>query len=372
MVTDSTPLEPPRRKVASSWSHLSQAVQSAFDLRKVILASLGLLVLHSGWSVLDRMFPDTQDLVRGVFHPETHSPFDPRVSSSIWDLPGRLALRVSTPARMLAAPLISLFELQHGANWYLHALLAVLWALVVWGLVGGAITRSTLVKYSGAQSSTPYGSLAFALRHASSLVGTPLLPLVGVGLCAIACAGFGLIFRLPAGIGRVLGGVMLFIPLSLALLMAILLVGLLATWPLMHVAIAAEAEDTLDALSRSFSYFNQRLGRYISLIAIAWLLGVAGLFLVDVIAFGVIQLTVWSVGLAAPAPSLSGLIMAGSHDLPGFWRGVVDGLVQGWAFAYFWTTFTYIYLILRHDVDGTPMTDVKAPSAESAAVANVA
>ena len=30
----------------------------------------------------------------------------------------------------------------------------------------------------------------------------------------------------------------------------------------MHASVAAEADDTLDALSRSFSYLNQRLGRF--------------------------------------------------------------------------------------------------------------
>ena len=74
----------------------------------------------------------------------------------------------------------------------------------------------------------------------------------------LVCAGVGLLYWLPAGIGTVLGGVFLFIPLVLGLVMAILLVGLLAGWPLMHASVAAEADDTLDALSRTFSYLNQR------------------------------------------------------------------------------------------------------------------
>ena len=84
----------------------------------------------------------------------------------------------------------------------------------------------------------------------------------GVGSAALVCAGVGLLYWLPAGIGTVLGGVLLFIPLILGLVMAILLVGLLAGWPLMHASVAAEADDTLDALSRSFSYLNQRLGKF--------------------------------------------------------------------------------------------------------------
>lgn len=44
---------------------------------------------------------------------------------------------------------------------------------------------------------------------------------------------------------------------------------------------------------------------------------------------------------------------------PIFWRGVVALLVHGWIYAYFWTAASFIYLMLRRDVDGTPWTDVK-------------
>ena len=152
--------------------------------------------------------------------------------------------------------------------------------------------------------------------------------------------------------------------------MAILLIGLVATWPLMHASVAAEAEDMLDALSRSFSYFNQRLGKFAGYVVVAWLLGIAGLLLVDLVALATLHLTSWGVHLTAPASSLVGLVAnpaldgspgnAGSN-LPVFWRAVVEWLVRGWIFTYFWTSSSFVYLILRHDVDGTPMTDVKAP-----------
>ena len=101
------------------------------------------------------------------------------------------------------------------------------------------------------------------------LIATPLFPLLAIGLCALICAGFGLLYRLPAGIGSVVGGMLLFIPLLLGLVMALLLFGLAAGWPLSHASVAAEAEDLLDALSRSFSYLNQRLGKFVLCVALA-------------------------------------------------------------------------------------------------------
>jgi len=38
---------------------------------------------------------------------------------------------------------------------------------------------------------------------------------------------------------------------------------------------------------------------------------------------------------------------------PAFWRGVIGLLVRGWIYTYFWTAASFIYLLLRHDVDDT-------------------
>ena len=72
--------------------------------------------------------------------------------------------------------------------------------------------------------------------------------------------------------------------------------------------------------------------------------------------------------LSAPASSLAGLTDPGAGERtiartiaawPAFWRGVIGLLIRGWIYAYFWTAASFIYLLLRHDVDGTPWSDVK-------------
>jgi hypothetical protein len=162
--------------------------------------------------------------------------------------------------------------------------------------------------------------------------------------------------------------------MALSFVMAIALLGLLAGWPLMHASVAAEAEDTLDALSRSFSYLNQRLGKLGCWVAIAWLVGIPGLLLVDVLAISVVHLTAWSVGFTAPASSLAGLdfpVPAGAAipraavAFQGFWVGLIGLLAQSWVYAYFWTSASLIYLLLRNDVDGTAWSEVKDVKAEA-------
>ena len=150
--------------------------------------------------------------------------------------------------------------------------------------------------------------------------------------------------------------------------MACLLFGLAAGWPLLLASVASEAEDLLDALSRSFSYLNQRLGKFALCVVLAWVVGIPALVAIDLLAWAVTELAAWGVGLSAPASSLAGLVATATGDgspvqpasvWPFFWRGVVALLVRSWIYAYFWTAAAFIYLRLRHDVDGTPWTEIR-------------
>jgi hypothetical protein len=277
--------------------------------------------------------------------------------------------RVTEPARMLTNRLIALFDPGQGAARCLHSLLTVLWAVVVWGIVGGALARMTLIQLCRLRSLGTIAALRFAFRFAVPLITTPLFPIVTAGLCALICAGVGALFWLPAGIGGLLGGCLLLFPLVLGFVMSVFLGGLLACWPLMHASVAAEAEDVLDALSRSFSYLNQRTGKFVALAAIAWLIAVPGVVAADLLALSTVHLACWGTDLAAPGSSLSAMrglppseglsISQAAASIQHFWRGCIDLLVQGWVYAYFWTSASIIYLILRNDVDGTVWTEVK-------------
>ena len=276
---------------------------------------------------------------------------------------------------VLADPLIALFEWGRGAKGMIHALLAVIWAIAVWGIVGGAISRLTLFEVCRMRRLGAAGAVRFAVRYAVALVGTPLCVLLAVAICALVCAGFGLLYRLPAGIGGVLGGIFLFVPLALGLVMSLMVLGLAAAWPLMHASVAAEAEDMLDALSRTFSYLNQRPAMVACWVAAAWLLGIPGLLLAEVFASSLVHLAVWGMSLTAPASSLAGLgypvpaataIPRIDASFQSFWRDVINLFVHGWAYAYFWSSASLLYLLIRHTVDGTAWSEISDGRTEPA------
>ncbi len=262
-----------------------------------------------------------------------------------------------------------------GAVRWFHAVLSAVWGTLVWGLAGGAIARIAVVQVARGDGMGLIESVRFAARKGLALVGTPLCALLAVAFLAALCAVWGLVYRLPGSIGPIVGGVFAVFPLLAGLVMAIVLVGLSAGWPLMHATVAAEAEDGFDALSRSFAYVNQRPGRYALLVLLAWLLGTLGLLLLSTV----------RPPDGSPDPLGPGLHRAlgidhdalqrgrlGESREPGaartlhaFWLGVVGLLVHAWIYAYFWTSATIIYLILRQDVDGTPWHAIAVPTAHA-------
>ena len=178
--------------------------------------------------------------------------------------------------------------LEPGGSWarMLHALLSLLWVIVVWGICGGAIARIAIVQVAQVQQTGVGEALRFSLRSAGSLIVAPLCPLLGLAFCASIVAAFGLLYRLPV-VGSLSPESCSFIPLALGFLMTLMVAGLVAGWPLMVAAVAGGAENALDAWSRTFSYLNQRIGAFVGLLALIWLEGIVGLILVDLFAGGV-------------------------------------------------------------------------------------
>lgn len=350
------------------WMRLLRAAQSSFDLRKAIIAALGLLVLHSGWELFELTVPGVKGL-------PPHLPG--RVSASVatatqieadagWSQVRSIGWRLTEPVRILAGPLITLFEPGKGPVVALRAMLAVVWVIVVWGISGGAIARMTVREGAGRSEAGLLNSLRFGLRFAFPLIVAPLCPLLILGLCALACAAVGIIYWLPDPVGSILGGILLFIPLSLGFVMVLLFFGLVAGWPLFHASVAADAQGVLDSLSRCISYLHQRLAKYACYVLIAWIIGVPALITVNLLATAVIHLAAWGLSLAAPASSVAPLyesihlgsgVAPATSALPALWRFAIGMLVRGWVYAYYWTAGTYIYMLLRHDVDGTSWTD---------------
>jgi hypothetical protein len=352
------------------------AVRLAFDLRKLAIAALSLGLLQLGWLIADRLLPASAALVTDLFGAAPAAAVEPGPEAWSWERIAGLHWRLSEPIRALTAPLSAFLE--PGSSWrtMLRALVCLTWLIVVWSFFGGAIARIVIVQIANTRQTGIAEALRFSLRRASALVLAPCCPVLALVFCAAIVAAFGLLYWVPV-VGPALSGALFLLPLVAGLVMALLAAGLVVGWPLMQAAVAAGADDALDAWSRTFNYLNQRIAPFAAVLVLIWLQGLLGLFLVEVIAGGVIRLAHWSLGLTAPAPQMAALFGGGNASvgaaatvMHAFWLGVVRLVARGWIYSFYWTAASLLYLWLRHDVDGTPWEEIEPPGAASSAATN--
>ncbi len=344
------------------------AIRLAFNLRKLVIATLGLIVFQIGSSALDTVFPGSSGIAPDVFPSASPGSFLALESTAVRPL----LHSISEPIRLLTGPLFAFTE--PGAGWRksLHGLLSVLWAIIVWGVCGGAIARIAMIQVAKIEPLSIVKALKFASRSAGTLIMAPVCPLLGLAVCAILGAAFRLVYHVPA-VGPVVAGVILPLPLALGFVMTALVAGLIAGWPLMVAAAASGAENPLDAWSRTFSYLNQRIGQLLALLLFVVLQGIIGLILVDLFTAMMIRLTLWDLGLTASPGSRAALLDDGIPGLSGFagmthqlWLAAVALGARSWTYSYCWTSAAILYLWARHDVDGTPWDEIDRPTANIA------
>ncbi len=337
----------------------------AFDVRKLLIAAIGLFLIQIGWVALDRAMPAS-----AAATPE------PLGSSEILGFPHpgsisqnvvALTMRLTEPIRLLMYPLLALLDPASDAMTMIHGLLGLIWLILVWGICGGAIARLATIQEAQMRQPGILEGVRFVRRSATWLIVAPLCPLLGIGFCSLFGVGFGLLYRVPYG--AILAGILLVFPIAVGLLIALLAAGLVAGWPLMHAAVAAGSDDALDALSRTFSYLNQRLGLYVVGVALAWLCGLLGLIVIDLLTAGVVRMTLWSLTLTGGGSLPSAMFQqsdldsgSAAYEIHHFWLGSVRLLAHAWPYSFFWTSAAILYLWLRREVDGTPVTEIDPPA----------
>jgi hypothetical protein len=384
MANASAPLRRIEWDEVCPWLSLFRALWLAVHPAKLVLAATGLVVMTAGWCLLDTLFSQadsprqtpwpwegvaaTTDLGQG----ETSAPEsaeaagDAAVSPAATIQAGLHVLR-QIPVR-LSQPFWNIF--QHGASVGAigQALLYGLWALVVWSVFGGAISRIAAVQLAQDRRYGLVRSLRHALAKMRSTVSAPLLPLLGVALLSIPLLVAG--WMAIPGFGYVIVGVLWFLALVLGVLMALLLAGVALGWPLMIASVAVESTDAFDAVSAAYAFVYQRPFRYLFYVVLALGIGTAGVWAVTHLAALTLYLGAWGASwgatagreqelfrLASLTSSLSGQNSAGSHVL-GFWIAVARTLVAGFAYSFFFTALTGIYFLLRYDTEGKPLDAV--------------
>lgn len=382
------------------WLLLVRSFRASIQIGQLALASAGVLATVFGWWLLAVVFGGTteaplKDWIGSyrtcpwsaavvINTPEGRISVTPQAPAAETLLPLGEARRGGPPQlgaypanpfigawQQLRAPFQSLFERDLGITGLAFLLLACLWASAVWALFGGAITRRAALQLGREENVGLRDALGFARSKWMSYFAAPLLPLLGVALAASPVWLLGLIMRLDVGV--LLAGIVWPLALLAGLLMALLLLAMLFGWPLMWPAISSEGTDSFDALSRAWSYVFHRPLHYLFYAAVTAFLGGLGWLFVEKFAEIIIYLPRWAASWGAGAERFAELQAVGQDgpgamarwggSLIGFWSGCVRLIALGFAYSYFWTAATAIYLLLRRDDDGMEIDElhVEAP-----------
>ena len=239
-----------------------------------------------------------------------------------------------------------------------------MWSIAVWAFFAGAITRIASVQLGREERVDLRGAVSYASRQYGWSFVAPLFPLFGVFLASLPLILLGFVMR--ADIGMIAAGAVWILALVGGLVMTILLLGLLAGWPLMWPTISSEEHgDAFEAFSRSFSYVFQRPLQYLFYLFVAAAIGCLGWLLVSNVAEAVIELTYYATSWGASNGRVE-LVAFGEYTgtlnigvgLIRLFNGFVRLIAMAFNFSFFFCATTAIYLVLRREVDKTDFDEV--------------
>lgn len=268
------------------------------------------------------------------------------------------------------------------ALWQYQRWFAILYGLVfvvVFAIGGGALSRMAAVQQAREQRLSVREATDFALSRAGGLVWAQILPVVIMGILAGVIMVLGLLMRVP--LIDVIAALGYGLILLMGFLIAFLLIGFAAGFPMLVPAVACENCDGADAMQRTYAYVVNRP------LHILWYWGVAllglglGFLLVSLIA---------TITLNASASLFGDLASSRAMDIAGgfgvrsvehpamhahignwherwagniidFWQTVVVCLVVAYVFSYHFSASTIVYLLMRKASDGQEMDEIWRP-----------
>lgn len=367
------------------WTIIFKTLPVATGMAALALALLGTVATPMGWLASEKLFVNQEmledlvvmDIVQANRHP-WRSLFpsfeeDPRAIPVF-------GVRLSGPRlvfEQLARPFQYLFSTKLSFREFLYFLVGCSWTVAVWSFVGVAISRVCVLHLARNEPVPLDDAFEFAMDKFTTAAGAIGIPLLAVG--ALCIPGFLLGLLMGFDIGAAIVSILWLVALAIGGVMTLLLLGLLFGWPLMVASVAAEGQNSFDALTRSYAYTFQRPVQYAFYMLVAVVFGGFCWLFVMQLATAVTQMAWWAtswganVADAGRLDNLQGL--ANNVDADGnalgrsgafsfamfmiqFWNQALMTLAASFMYALFWCLASAVYLLLRKDVDETEMDEV--------------
>ncbi len=387
------------------WLVLVRGLQLALGFRVLTLGTIGLILTTAGWRVVGGFFEGGADpVIAEWIEDDSRWPWqiDPRkdlsreeqsrpqaeTSFETLKLPPRESwAEIYVHSWLyLAKPFLRLVEQRSTAQNVFYTLLNGIWAVLVWSLLGGAISRIAALQLTRHERLGIRGALTQTIGRFSSYIAAPILPLALIVLFTLPLAAAGLFARFSLGawlVGLAWGVVLVF-----GFAIAVLAIGFLIGWPFLWATISVERTDAFDALSRAYAYVFQRPLKLLFYLLVAAALGAFGGFVVQIFTTATIAFGDWGVSWGSgteavqrlresPASELgreprdtpmpqtqpdadtaTDAVHRSASRLRRYWLHFARSIGVGFAAGFVWVSGVGMYLLLRRDIDATEMDEI--------------
>lgn len=337
---------PPSPTTRWPWLRLFDAAIVALSPRMLVLA----FVLALGGKMLDAVGTFTNlGIGPDAALPEWNS-LSERTSSPVGYGLVRLRAWLGDELNAVGTPWMQVIDLsKHAAQFVVTDYKT--WRPLVWGSIlvaygtfaGLALARLAALEYAQADFASLPGAVRVASRWYKSAIMAPLIPFVACLILSLGVSAIQALGLMPV-IGQLFGTILLPVAAIVAILLGLLWLALLLTWPLMPAAVAVEGCDSFSALSRAYSFLSSRT------LLLGWCGCVSLIFgsllriLIHEFLFGPVWSALrWSTALVDRQGGVSVL------ELP---INAVVYLFRDAAYlSLFWTLVALSYLILRQSCD---------------------
>ncbi len=388
---------------AVSWRDLCpllimfRSLPMALSLTILVLALAGIVLTPIGWIIAETVFVSDEMRLEASFEQVTEmnrspyravypvAPVDNGVLANFWNQLRGVELVFSQFGRTIYESI----SLNPGLGRFLYFLVGGVWSLFIWSFFGCAICRIALMRFTRDEPIGLDDAVDYAVNKFLSCFAGVTIPILAVLALAVPTSVLGLL--MATNLGAVLGGLIWFAVLAIALLITFILFGLAFSWPLIISAISCEGQDSFDGMSRAFAYLFQRPLHYLCYVVIAIVFSGICWLVVSGIVETAVNTSFWATSWGSNVVSYrtddlrgepiggaaeedifdAGQSAAGSDSpdsTPGtlwfgqrlieFWNGVARTVGAAFLYGLFWCLASAIYLLLRKDLDDTEMDEI--------------
>lgn len=260
-------------------------------------------------------------------------------------------------------------------QWILGLLLP---AAVLWGLLGGVISRGASIEFALGTSAPWSKCMGQALSRWQSLAMATLGPLLLAAIVLAVLPVFGKLLDVR-GVQYVAGALYV-VPLLLSFLAAGLVIVFLLSLPMLVAGVMSEGGEALEAVQRAFAYVLAQPARLAGALLVLSALGVALLALTTLLTqlslYTSSQLTtLWvsestrealaSQAMRGEASEFGGATGAVGTTgmLVGFWVKLALAIAPSVLVSFVFCAGSVLYLSMRQAVDGQHLSDIWDPAA---------